>query len=214
MKGPLRKATSNSGHLFIVLGALLAIALTPPRAEAQWGGEARAQIGFGGDELITVTYDDDSESTLYLGKYISINIGPSFQAWSSGPASLELQALAGWAGWSTGPQNTKDRLRINRIPIDLLAFYGYRIPDTKAMLRIGGGAGYHIATKIRGSGSVKDFKVDFDNSLGFTGEFSIISGTFTAGVRYTSMESTVKGATIPMDASSLGLFVGITSPRI
>lgn len=214
MKGLLRKATSHSGYLSIALVSLLAIALTPLRAEAQWGLEARAQMGFGGDKLVTVAYSDDSESSLYLGKYLSLNLGPSFQAWSSGPASIELQALAGWSWWSTGPQNTDDRLKINRFPLDLLAFYGYRIPETKLMLRIGGGAGYHLGTKIRGSGSVKDYKADFENAIGYTGEFSIISGTFTAGVRYTTMENTPKGMSNTLDASSLGLFVGITSPRL
>lgn len=214
MKGLLRKATSQSGYFPIALVCLLAVAITPLRAEAQWGGEVRAQMGFGGDKLITVAYSDDSESSLYLGKYLSLNLGPSYQAWTSGPASIELQALVGWSWWSTGPQNTDDRLKISRFPLDLLAFYGYRIPDTNLMLRIGGGAGYHLATRIRGSGSVEDYKVDFDNAVGYTGEFSIISGTFTAGVRYTTMENTLKGTSLTMDASSLGLFVGITSPRL
>lgn len=213
MKDRPRQATFRFGHLPITILCLLAIAFTPLRAEAQWGGEVRAQYGMGGDEIITVTYSDESTSTLKLGKYVSINLGPSFQAWSSGPSSLELQALAGWSWWTTGPQNTEDRLKLSRFPLDLLAFYGLRFPDSDRMLRIGGGAGYHLGTRVRGVGSVKDFKVDFDNAVGFTGEISIISGTFTAGLRYTSMENKIKDQQITLDASSFGIFVGITTQR-
>lgn len=81
------------------------------------------------------------------------------------------------------------------------------------MVRFGGGATYHLGGKVRGTGSLDDYERDFDNSLGFTGEVSMVRGSFTAGVRYTPMDVTVDGFSVPLDGSSLGLFVGITTPR-
>lgn len=213
MKGPIRPANKRARHLLVTLTMLLIAACLPQEAAAQWGAEARAQMGFGGDELISVEYSDGSESSLYLGKYLSIDIGPVYQAWTSGLASLELQALIGWSTWSTGPQKTDDRLRLSRIPVELLAFYGFRLPQNNMLLRIGAGPAFHLATRVRGSGSLKSYRADFNNSVGFTGEMSTVVGTFSAGIRYTSMDATFKRATSTLDASSVGLFVGITTAR-
>src|SRR5690606_18128500 len=104
-----------------------------------------------------------------------------FQVWSSGPTFLELQALIGWSGWSTGPQNTDDRLRLNRIPLELLSVYGYRVPQSDMVLRLGGGSTYYLLNKVRGTGSLKGYTTDFDNSLGFTGEVSAIFASLSVG---------------------------------
>jgi hypothetical protein len=197
----------------MVLVAFLAIIIQPYHGAAQWGGEVRAQMGFGGDELVSVEYSDGSESSLYLGKYLGISAGPIFEAWSSGQSSLELQAMVGWSWLTTGPQKTDDRLKLSRFPVDLLAFYGYRIPGSDLSLRFGGGATYHLRNRVRGSGSLDTYKYDFDNALGFTGEAAIVRRTFTAGIRFTQMDASVKGVPLTMDASSVGLFVGITTPR-
>jgi hypothetical protein len=197
----------------MALAALLALMALPSVGTAQWGGGVRAQMGFGGDELIRLEYTDGSESSLHLGKYLGISAGPIFEAWNSGQSSLELQAMVGWSWLTTGPQKTDDRLKLSRFPVDLLAFYGYRVPELDLPLRFGGGATYHLANRVRGSGSLDAYKVDFDNALGFTGEVAMVRGTFTAGIRYTQMDATVKGAPLTMDASSFGLFVGITTPR-
>jgi len=66
---------------------------------------------------------------------------------------------------------------------------------------------------VRGSGSLDSHKYDFDNALSFTGEAAIVRRTFTAGIRFTQMDASVKGVPLTMDASSVGLFVGITTPR-
>ncbi len=214
MSGALRSVTRRSGHRGIMALALfLAIAVLPSEAAAQWGGEVRAQMGFGGDEYAKVSYSDGSESGLTLGKYLAISGGPIFTPWSSGASMIELQAMVGWSGWSTGPQNTDDRLKLVRFPVELLAFYGYHVPELDFTLRFGGGGTYHFGGGVKGTGSLKAHKADFENALGYTGEIAMVRGTFTAGLRYTSMDATIKGATVPMDASSIGLFVGITSAR-
>ena len=105
-----------------LLGAL-AFLVFPAELFAQWGGEFRAQMGLGGDPIAGVQYSDGSDSDLKLGTYFSVTAGPSFDLWSSEDAALELQAMIGWAGWSTGPENTEDRLTLNRFPAELLLFY-------------------------------------------------------------------------------------------
>lgn len=150
MKGEVHPVRGRVRHGSIALAWFLAIVLLPSAAEAQWSGEVRAQLGFGGDELVSVEYSDGSESGLHLGKYMSISAGPIYELWSFGPGSLELQAMIGWAGWSTGPQNTDDRLKLSHFPVDFLAFYGLRSPVSDVMVRFGGGATYHLGAKVRG----------------------------------------------------------------
>lgn len=205
---PIARALATAS--LVAVSGLLATAVP---ATAQWGGEARIQMGFGGDELASVEYSDGTQSDLTLGTYFSFLIGPSVQAWSSGASSLELQAMLGWAGWATGPENTEDRLKLNRFPVELLAFYGYRFPNRDMMLRIGGGATYHIGGGVSGSGALDGYDLDIDNALGGTGEAGLAFGIVTTGVRYTYMKPAIEGLPDPMDGSQLAFFVGIMTPR-
>lgn len=210
---PARRSVGRA-HLFFI--SLLALAVLPSEAAAQWGGEFRGQMGFGGDKLATVKYSDDSESTLTLGKLFAFSAGPVLEAWSSGRSRIELQAMIGWSGWSTGPKNTDDRLKLTRFPAEFLAYYGYNLPGQDLlMLRFGGGATYAMGGRVRGTGSLKNkgHDLDFKNSLGYTGEISMINGPFTFGIRYTKMDAVLKGGTQPNNASSFGLFIGATHLR-
>jgi hypothetical protein len=209
---PARRSVGRT-HLFFI--SLLALAVLPSEAAAQWGGECRGQVGFGGDKLATVKYSDDSESTLTLGKLFAFSAGPVLEAWSSGRSTIELQAMIGWSGWSTGPKNTDDRLKLTRFPAEFLAYYGHHLPARDLMLRFGGGATYALGGRVRGTGSLKNKGYDFNfkNSLGYTGEVSMINGPFTFGIRYTKMDAVLKGATASLNASSLGLFIGATHLR-
>ncbi len=122
-------------------------------------------------------------SGLKLGTYASLTVGPVFEAWSSGPSSVELQGMVGWSGWSTGPENTDDRLKLNRFPVELLAFYGYRVPERDMLLRFGGGVTYHLGGGVSGSGSLDGYELDIDNALGGTAEVSAVFGILSAGLR-------------------------------
>lgn len=149
-----------------------------------------------------------------LGTYFTVVVGPLFQAWSSGASSVELQALLGWSGWSTGPENTDDRLKLTRFPLELMAFYGHRIPARQMMLRFGAGTTYHFGGGVSGTGSLEGTAdVDFDNALGFTGDVSAVWGTVTAGLRYTHMNPTIEGTSEALDGSSFGVYFGLTTRR-
>lgn len=185
----------------------------PQSAQAQWGAEMRGQMSLGGDEIASVEYSDGSDSSLKMGTYFSVTAGPSFQFWSSGQSMAEVQAMVGWAGWSTGPENTDDRLSLHRFPAELLVFYGYRLPDRDVSLRFGGGVAYHVVGGLSGSGSLEGFEMGVDNSVGPVAEASAIFGILSGGLRYTYMNNSVEGFADPLSGSSISLFLGITNPR-
>lgn len=195
------------------VGLALALALFPTTAQAQWGGEIRGQMGIGGDEIASVTYSDGSDSELKAGTYFSFSLGPIYQAWAAAGHSVELQAMAGWAGWSTGPENTDDRLSLNRFPLDVLAYYGFKFPGRDMSLRVGGGMSYHMISGVSGSGSLDAVDLEVENSAGPVVDASLVFGIVSAGVRYTSMNTVLEGVPSSLDGSSMGFYLGIITPR-
>jgi len=204
------RATHGKTRVSFLLTALLILyllAVLPSTAHAQWGAELRTQVGFGGDELPTVTYPDGSSSDLTLGKLFTVTLGPSYTLWRSGRNALVLQAMAGWSRWFSGPKDTDDRLEINRFPVEALALYTRRLGYKGWVLRVGGGGVYHIGGGVRGRGSLDDYRLDIDNAFGAAGEVSVVSGILSLGVRYTHIRPVVEG--VGMDGSSIGLFVSM-----
>ena len=195
------------------VAVVVALVMLPVPGQAQWGLEGRMQMGFGGDELGTVEYSNGSSSALKLGTYFSFLAGPIFEAWRSGASSLELQGMVGWSGWATGPENTDDRLKLNRFPVEALAFYGYRMPARDMQLRIGGGVTYHLAGGVSGSGSLDGLDIGIDKALGGTGEVGLVYGILSMGLRYTHLSATVEGLPASLDGSSIAIFGGLTTPR-
>jgi len=196
-----------------VVGALLVVTLfVPADLFAQWGGELRMQMGLGGDPIATIQYSDGSESDLRLGTYFAVTLGPILELWSSGPSAVELQGMVGWAGWSTGPDETDDRLSLSRIPLDAMVMYVHELTPRNA-LRIGGGVSYHVVREMGGSGSLEGTSVPVGNSVGPVGEVSLVLGILSAGLRYTHMENVVGGVPRALGGSSLGLFLSLTHLR-
>lgn len=97
--------------------------------------------------------------------------------------------------------------------VGLLAFYEYRIPAREVTLRFGGGARYHIGGGVRESGSLEGLDFGIDNALGGSAEVSVVYGILSGGLRYTPMRNSVEGISAPLNASSVGLFLGLTTPR-
>ncbi len=205
MKFAALKAVALVGALSFLVG--------PGDLHAQWGGEVRAQMGLGGDAIAGVQYSDGSDSDLKLGTYFSLMAGPIFEAWSADNAAVELQGMVGWAGWSTGPENTEDRLSLNRFPVELLAFYRYSLPGRDTSIRIGGGMAHHFVRDVGGSGSLENFALGVDDSTGPVAEVSVVFGIVSAGLRYTHMENIVEGIGDPLGGGSMGFYVGLTNPR-
>ncbi|NND02840.1 MAG: hypothetical protein HKN91_08635 [Acidimicrobiia bacterium] len=204
--------TTQTLRALAVAGAL-ALLILPAELQGQWGGEFRMQMGIGGDAIAGVEYSDGSDSELKLGTYFSFTAGPIFDLWSSDNAAVELQGMVGWAGWSTGPENTDDRLSLSRFPTDLLVFYRHSIPGRDMSIRVGGGIAHHVLSDVGGSGSLENFELGVENSTGPVAEVSMVFGILSAGVRYTQMNNVVEGIGDPLAGTSVGLFFGLTNPR-
>lgn len=196
-----------------VTAVLMAFAFSPTSAEAQWGAEVRGQMGFGGDEVASVQYSDGTDSNLKLGTYFSFSAGPIFEAWSSGANTIELQGMVGWAGWSTGPENTDDRLSLNRFPLDVMAFYSRGFPVKDMSLRIGGGMTYHLIGGVGGSGSLDGVEMGIENAAGAVAEATMVVGILSGGIRYTRMNNALDQVATSLDGSSVGIYLGLTTPR-
>lgn len=211
MKDEAHPMGRRARYLSAALAGYLAVFIFPAAAQAQLGWEGRMQMGFGGDELATVEYSDGTSSDLTLGTHFSVAIGPAFEAWTSGRHSVELLGLLGAAVWETGPQNTDDRLRLTRFPAELLAFYGYSMPERNILLRFGGGMTSHLGGGVSGTGALEDTDVDLANASGPTFETSVVFGRMALGLRYTNMSVTIDGESF--DESSFGIYFGIALDR-
>ena len=193
--------------------ALLATTLFGPTdLFAQWGGEVRLQMGLGGEAIQSVQYSDGSSSDLRLGTYFAVTLGPILEVVSFGSSAIELQGMLGWAGWSTGPENTEDRLSLVRFPLDATLMYAYEFSPRNAF-RLGGGVSYHVVRRVGGSGSLEGTSVPVGNSVGPVAEAAIILGLLSAGVRYTHMEHSVGDVPQPLGGSSVGVFLSLTHIR-
>lgn len=197
----------------LLFGGLLSLFLLPSQLEGQWGGEFRAQMGMGGDPIAGVQYDDGSDSDLKLGTYFSVTAGPIFDLWSAEGKAVELQGMIGWAGWSTGPENTEDRLSLSRFPAEALLAYRHSLPGRDMSIRVGGGWAYHMISDLSGSGSLDGISLGVENSSGPIAEMSMIFGILSGGVRYTHMNNAVEGLADPLAGTSVGFFLGLTNPR-
>ena len=169
--------------------------------------DLRVQMGFGGDTVASVSYSDGSDSDLKLGTAFNISAGGITEIWKSGESSIDIEALAGWSTWSTGPENTDDRLSFSRFPFEILGFYKYQINEM-IKIRAGGGAVYSIAGGIKGSGSLDNIDIDIENNTGWTAEAGLIYEIYNFGIKYTGIEYEVEGVSDPMDGSSFAVFFG------
>ena len=179
---------------------------------SDFGGELRGYMGFGGETIGEVEYSDGSRSELSLGTYFFLGVGGIYSPWRSGNAGIDLELLAGWATWSTGPENTDDRLQLSRFPLEALVYYRHLLSGTKGsemLLRVGGGVSWHLIGGVSGSGALEDVEVDVDNALGGVAELALIYTALAGGVRYQPMKYRVSGSDNSLDASSFGLFLSL-----
>jgi hypothetical protein len=185
----------------------------PPATEkSDFGAELRGYMGFGGEKIAEVEYSDGSRSDLSLGTYFFLGVGGIYSPWRSGPMGLDLELLAGWATWSTGPENTDDRIRLSRFPLEALAYYRHVLsdtPDGEMLLRVGGGVSYHLIGGVSGTGSLDDVSVDFDNALGGVIEAAFVYTAIAGGVRYSPMKYHTARDGQTLDASSVGAFLSL-----
>jgi hypothetical protein len=212
----LALAALSSGALATPSGALAEQATAQssdgPRGGSDFGGELRGYMGFGGEKIGEVEYSDGSTSDLSTGTYFFLGLGGIYSPWRWGDIGVDLELLAGWATWSTGPENTDDRLKLSRFPLEALAYYRHTLSHAEgkeSLVRVGGGVSYHVIGGVSGSGSLGDIDVDIDNGLGGVVEAAFIYTAFAAGVRYSPMTYRLSETGEKLDASSLGVFLSL-----
>jgi hypothetical protein len=204
----LARRSSASG-----LGLMVALTAAAATAAPELGGEARISMGWGGESIATVVYDDGSKSDLNLGTYFTGSLGGSLTPFRAGVHAFDIEGLVGWASWSTGPENTEDRIKLSRFPLELLGFYRVQLPRFGPLeLRLGGGGSYQLIGGAKGTGTLDHVSIDIGNALGWVGEVRAVWGVLGVGVRYTAAKYQVGG--LSLDASSLGLVLGVVFPAL
>lgn len=173
--------------------------------------ETRFQMGMGGDTFATVYYDDGSVSDLDMGTYLTIALGGIASLRLGDAHALEAELLAGWGGWSTGPQNTDDFLLLGRFPVELLGFYRFS-PRPPLDVRFGGGVVHQFIGGIEGKGNLSYVSYDIEDSTGWIAELGVRYDVFLFSIRYNAMKYTVQDVAEPMDASSIAVAVGFLFP--
>ncbi len=183
-----------------------------PDEGSDFGGELRGYMGFGGEKIGEVEYSDGSRSDLSTGTYFFLGLGGIYSPWRWGDAGIDLELLAGWATWSTGPENTDDRLHLSRFPLEALAYYRHTLSDAEdneMLVRVGGGISWHLIGGVSGSGALEDVELDIDNAVGGVVEAAFIYTALAIGVRYSPMTYRVSGSGEELGASSLGAFLSL-----
>ena len=79
----------------------------------------------------------------------------------------------------------------------------YRFPQ----FRVGGGLTYHLSPKLSGSGVVSG-SAKFDDSAGFVLQADYLLQKITVGLRYTSLDYKVGGASVKSNGA--GITFGIS----
>lgn len=172
--------------------------------------DLRLQMGAGGEEIAEVGYTDGSRSSLRLGTYAQLGVGALVTPVKSGWFALELEALAGWATWSTGPENTDDRLVLGRLPLELLAYARVSPPALPVSFRLGGGMAAHLVSGVTGRGALDGVVLDVANAIGWVGEVGVAYDLFVFSLRRTAMTYEVGG--LPFDASSWAGSLAVVFP--
>jgi hypothetical protein len=81
-------------------------------------------------------------------------------------------------------------VQLSRFPVEALAYYRHQLSDTpggEMLLRVGGGVSYHLIGGAKGTGSLDDMELDFDNALGGVIEASLVYTAIAGGIRYQPM---------------------------
>lgn len=192
------------GILAASLGAFCLLTLTPARADFDdygWEpGTTRAAVdggfAFGGDKLVTVTYNNGDTKTLYAGDGLYGDLGVQHNFADSG---WSLKATAGFDYTAAAGSNAT--VSFNRYPLDLLAIYSV------GRSHIGFGLTEHLSPRLDLDGLGPN--VDFENATGVVLQYQY----WLFGVRLTGINYKVSGCGTgcsSVSGNSLGFFFNYT----
>jgi hypothetical protein len=182
----------------IVLVLAAAIAFEAPAADVR--PMIKVGIDTGGDTLVTATFADGSTETINANQGFYVGGGVSIV---NAAKNLELEiSLSFKYTTAYGPSSELDW---TRYPLDALVFYRW------SWLRLGGGLTYHLNPQLKGNGEVSGLTTGFDNALGFVLQADYrITETFTAGVRFTSVDYKASAGPLKATGSGVGITLGMS----
>jgi hypothetical protein len=148
-----------------------------------------ASLEYGGDQFLTVIFEDGGEQELRAGQGGTIAAGAVVRPSDNTP--LSIRGTVGFKYVTTAADNAN--ITFTRVPIEVVAMYG--LPN-----HLWAGAGYvrHTAIRFDGDGFAED--VDFKDGNGATVEL----GWKYVALTYTAIKYPVEGSD-GIDASSVGL---------
>jgi len=156
----------------------------------------KAGFDFGGDTLITVIFTDGSTKSISANEGLYFGGGVSILS-----DSKDIETEVSLSYKFTGINASNGTVDWTRFPLEALVFY--RFPQ----FRVGGGLTYHLSPKLSGSGVVSG-SAKFDDSAGFVLQADYLLQKITVGLRYTSLDYKVGGASVKSNGA--GITFGIS----
>jgi len=149
----------------------------------------QTDFDFGGDDLATVSFDDDTTQDVKAGQGIGLSVGGYFRPVETSP--FEIDASIGYKYVTTRANNAD--IHVSRTLLQLEARYLW--PNG---FYLGAGLMNHLGPELKGDGFFED--VSFDDATGFNAEI----GWRWIGLHYTKIEYS-NSFIDNVDASCVGL---------
>ena len=149
----------------------------------------QTDLDFGGDDLATVYFDDDTSQDVTAGQGLALSLGGYFRPIESSP--FEIEASIGYKFLTTKANNAD--IHVERTLLQLEALY--RWPNG---FYLGAGLMNHMNPKVKGDGFFEDLK--FDNATGLNAEI----GWRWISLHYVNLKYS-NDLVEDVDASSVGI---------
>ena len=173
----------------VMLGALAGPAAAADDSAAKFGFLVGADLEYGGDDIITVSFTDGSDQDIKAGQGGTFSIGGYFKPHES--SAFSARGTVGYKFVTTAASNAD--IGIDRIVYELVGDY-----EWPSGFWVGAGLVRHTGIQLDGDGFGPD--VDFDDATGVTAEL----GWRWIGLTYTKIDYEDEfGA--QWDANSVGL---------
>jgi hypothetical protein len=150
---------------------------------------AQMDADFGGDEIATVEFDDDTEQEVRAGQGLAFSVGGYFRPVET--SGFELQASIGYKFVTTAASDAD--IHVSRTVLQVGAFH--RLPNG---FYFGGSLVNHLDPKLNGDGYFEN--VNFDDATGFGVEM----GWRWVSLHYTKIEYSSEFYE-DVDASNIGI---------
>jgi hypothetical protein len=128
-------------------------------AEKRGGFLFNLDLDYGGDDLVTVSFEDGDSQNVKAGQGIGFGLGGWFRPIEDSP--FELQAALGYKYVTTAADNAD--INVSRTTLQLNAVYRFAND-----WYLSGGLIHHMGPELNGDGFFED--IEFDDATGFGAE--------------------------------------------